>query len=178
LPDLDGTHIEYSYKQTNLITVLVEGPNGQNKTLADNQEWHLPTFDPRNENKYMYKLHAVDIYFWTKEDALQFLNGIRRVVPEQQISIHGEPLPPPPHLEEMSPIVQKLENIAIADPGYQGDMTRNARTSSFPGPKSRGIKFRANGLQPSCTSCTRSNTAQRKNPSTRGWGNKSTSRGR
>jgi hypothetical protein len=101
---------------------------------ADGQEWHLPTYDPQNQNKYMYRLHTVDIYFWTKDDALQFLNGIRRVVPEPQISIEGEALPPQPHQEEMSPIVQQLENVAITDPSYQGGKTRDSRTTSLPGP--------------------------------------------
>lgn len=132
--DLDGTHIEYSYKHPNLVTVIVEGQNGHLRAATDGQEWHLPTYDLRNETKYMYKLHTVEIYFWTKKDALQFLNGIRRVVPEQQITIQGEPLAQPPHQDEMSPIVQKLENVAITDPSYQGGKTRDSRTTSFPGP--------------------------------------------
>jgi hypothetical protein len=78
----------------------------------------------------MYKLHTVDIYFWTKEDAQQFFNGIRRVLPQQQILVEDEPLLPPSHEEEMSPIVQKLENVAITDPSYQGGRTRDSRTTS------------------------------------------------
>lgn len=131
---LDRTHVEYSYKQPNLVTVTVDGQTGPQSTSADAQEWHLPHFDPQNQKKYMYKLHTVDMYFWTKEDALQFFNGIRRVLSEQQIAVQGEPLLPPPHQEEMSPIVQKLENVAITDPSYQGGKTRDSRTSSFPGP--------------------------------------------
>ena len=84
----------------------------------------------------MYKLHTVDIYFWIKEDALQFVNGIRRVLPATQITILDEPLAPPTHHDDMSPVVQKLENVAISDPSYHNGQTRDSRTSStaFPGP--------------------------------------------
>jgi hypothetical protein len=85
----------------------------------------------------MYKLHTVDIYFWTKEDALQFLNEIRRVLPQQQVTVLDEPVAPPSHQDDMSPVVQKLENVAITDPSYQQGRTRDSRTAvapSFPGP--------------------------------------------
>jgi hypothetical protein len=116
--------------------LTVDGQTGQQIPPPNTQEWHLPTFDPRNENKYMYKLHTVDIYFWTKEDALQFVNGIRRVLPAAQLTVLDEPVAPPPHQEDMSPIVQKLENVAISDPSYQQGRTRDSRTTTaaFPGP--------------------------------------------
>lgn len=43
---------------------------------ADQDEWHLPTYDPHNQNKYHYKLHSLDLYFWTQQDALLFVNGV------------------------------------------------------------------------------------------------------
>jgi hypothetical protein len=84
----------------------------------------------------MYKLHTLDIYFWMKEDAQLFVNGIRRVLAQQQVSVQDEPIAPPPHYEDMSPVVQKLENVAITDPSYQHGRTRDSRTTgtSFPGP--------------------------------------------
>lgn len=79
-------------------------------------EWHLPTYDPRNENKYHYKLHSLDIYFWTQKDALSFVNGIRRVLPANQVDVQDEPGPPQHQLPpEVSHVVQKLENVAISD---------------------------------------------------------------
>jgi hypothetical protein len=116
--------------------LTVDGQVNQQAPSPNTQEWHLPTFDPRNENKYMYKLHTVDLYFWTKEDALQFVNGIRRVLPASQITILDEPMAPPPHHDDMSPVVQKLENVAISDPSYHNGQTRDSRTTStaFPGP--------------------------------------------
>lgn len=96
-------------------------------TVADavaHTEWHLPTFDPRNENKYHYKLHSLDIYFWTQQDALQFINGVRRVLPPSQVEVLDEP-GPPPQLAGSSSVVQKLESMAISDPQY---------SSPIPGP--------------------------------------------
>jgi hypothetical protein len=137
--DLDGAHVQYSYTQPSFLTLTVDGQNGQyNSSALDTQEWHLPTFDPRNENKYMYRLHTVDIYFWTKEDALQFVNVVRRVLPKHQVTVMNEPIAPPPHADDMSPVVQKLENVAITDPSYQQGRTRDSRTTSsvVPGPPS------------------------------------------
>ncbi|KAI6712663.1 hypothetical protein B2J93_1866 [Marssonina coronariae] len=132
---LDAAHVQYSYKHSTLVTLTVEGPRGQRNPPADGQEWHLPTFDPRNENKYMYKLHTLDMYFWTKEDAVLFLNSIRRVLPQHQITVQDEPIAPPPPAEEMSPVVQRLESVAVTDPVYQQGQTRDSRTTapSFPG---------------------------------------------
>jgi hypothetical protein len=137
--DFDSAHIQYSYKHSTLVTLTIDGANrgSLGSPPADGQEWHLPTFDPRNENKYMYKLHTVDIYFWVKEDALQFLNGVRRVLPQQQITIQDEPVAPPPHQHDMSAVVQKLENVAITDPSYQQGQTRNSQTTSVPATISR-----------------------------------------
>lgn len=129
--------MQYSYKHSTLVILTVDGPSRSNNHPPDSQEWHLPTFDPKNEKKYMYKLHTVDIYFWTKDDALQFVNGVRRVLPPQQVAVLDEPVAPPPHTDDMSPVVQKLENVAISDPSYQQGRTRDSRTiaaPSFPGP--------------------------------------------
>ncbi|KAI1463997.1 uncharacterized protein F4812DRAFT_463054 [Daldinia caldariorum] len=115
---LDRTRIQYSYKQQCLVNILVEGVAGP---PIDQSQWHLPTYDPRNENKYHYKLHSLDIYFWTHGDALQFVNGIRRVLPASQVDVADEPAPPPhPYgqSQETNALVQKLENVAISDPKY------------------------------------------------------------
>jgi len=114
LSDLDTTRLRYSYKQTCLVTLTV----GQ----VDNQEeWHLPTYDPHNQQKYHYKLHSLDIYFWAQLDALQFVNGIRRLLPPAQCEVLDEPGPPPRHpSEDVSAVVQKLEKAAISSSGTGG----------------------------------------------------------
>lgn len=83
--------------------------------VEGHEEWHLPTYDPHNQNKYHYKLSSLDIYFWKQQDALQFVNGIRRVLPPAQCEILDEPAPPPLQSAEVSAVVQQLEKAAIAD---------------------------------------------------------------
>ena len=122
---LDKARMEYSYKHPTLLTVVVDAAGA-----SDDHEWRLPTFDPRNEKKYLYKLHTVDIYFWEKEDAELFLNAARALVPEKQMAILDEPAAPAAHHEEMSPVVQQLENVAISDPSYQQGQTRDSRPSA------------------------------------------------
>lgn len=100
--------------------------------VQGHEEWHLPTYDPRNENKYHYKLHSLDIYFWTQKDALDFVNGIRRVLPTNQVDVQDEPGPPPAaqHHQvpaEVSSVVQKLEKAAISEPA-------NKNPTMIPGP--------------------------------------------
>ncbi|KAH8162226.1 hypothetical protein CIB48_g6033 [Xylaria polymorpha] len=114
------TQVRYSYNQQCLVSITVEGVAGP---PIDTSQWHLPTYDPRNENKYHYKLHSVDIYFWTQTDALQFVNGVRRVLPASQVEVADEPAPPPSHphsySQDVHPLVQKLEKAAISDPRVQ-----------------------------------------------------------
>lgn len=97
---------------------------------AAQNEWHLPTYDPKNDAKYHYKLHALDIYFWTQQDALQFINGVRRVLPPAQVQVLDEPAPPP-----MASVVQKLETAAISDPAYSAvnQSPQDAATASSAG---------------------------------------------
>ncbi|KAK3945468.1 hypothetical protein QBC46DRAFT_372312 [Diplogelasinospora grovesii] len=109
---LDTAHLHYSYKHTCLVTLTVGEVQGH-------EEWHLPTYDPHNQNKYHYKLHSLDIYFYTPQDALLFVNGIRRVINPAQCEILDEPGPPPmqQHSNDVSSVVQRLEKAAIADSG-------------------------------------------------------------
>ncbi|KAH9897605.1 hypothetical protein F4778DRAFT_744215 [Xylariomycetidae sp. FL2044] len=127
---LDKTRVRYSYKQQCLVSITVDGLPGP---PSDPSQWHLPTYDPRNENKYHYKLHSVDIYFWTQSDALQFVNGVRRVLPSPQVEVADEPGPPSHSYgqsQDLHPLVQKLEKAAIADPRY---------TSPKPPPQAQGL---------------------------------------
>ncbi|KAK4152527.1 hypothetical protein C8A00DRAFT_16151 [Chaetomidium leptoderma] len=129
---LDRVHVRYSYKQTCLVTLTVGEVEGQD-------DWHLPTYDPHNQNKYHYKLHSLDIYFWTPTDAAQFVNGIRRVLPPAQCEVLDEPGPPPRHSAEVSSVVQKLEQAAISDANSlqatpAGLQPNAAGAMAFPGP--------------------------------------------
>ncbi|KAI0410033.1 hypothetical protein F4802DRAFT_11377 [Xylaria palmicola] len=116
---LDRTQVRYSYNQQCLVSITVEGVAGP---PIDTSQWHLPTYDPHNENKYHYKLHSLDIYFWTQADALQFVNGVRRVLPASQVEVADEPAPPShahSQSQDVNPLVQRLERAAISDPSVQ-----------------------------------------------------------
>ncbi|KAI0389108.1 hypothetical protein F5Y17DRAFT_144272 [Xylariaceae sp. FL0594] len=122
---LDRTRVRYSYKQQCLVNIIVDGiPGG---SPPDPSQWHLPTYDPRNENIYHYRLHSLDIYFWTRDDALQFVNGIRRVLPAAQVEVADEPAAPAASPQShgqqhgysdsqdmVNPLVQRLESAAIS----------------------------------------------------------------
>jgi hypothetical protein len=125
---LDQAHVRYSYKQHCAVSLTVA-------ESVDQSEWHLPTYDPRNENKYHYKLHSLDLYFWTQQDALQFINGVRRVLPPAQVEVLDEP-GPPPQPAGMSAVIQKLETAAISDPHYSNGQvsSQSASRSSIGGP--------------------------------------------
>ncbi|KAK0668329.1 hypothetical protein QBC41DRAFT_365569 [Cercophora samala] len=122
---LDNVHLHYTYKHTCLVTLVVGQVNNQ-------EEWHLPTYDPNNQAKYHYKLHSLDLYFWTHQDALEFVNGIRRVLPHNQCEVLDEPGPPPRQPTEASSLVQRLENVAISESSPVHQI--NPGVPSFPGP--------------------------------------------
>ncbi|KAI5924015.1 hypothetical protein F4810DRAFT_158355 [Camillea tinctor] len=135
---LDRTIVRYSYKQQCLVSITVDGVPG---SPIDPSQWHLPTYDPRNENKYHYKLHSLDIYFWTQTDALQFVNGIRRVLPTSQVEVADEPAPPShPYgqSQDVNPLVQKLEKAAISDTGYSIAKPQPQNVPSFAPPPTSG----------------------------------------
>lgn len=146
-PVLDQTQVRYSYKQHCMVSLTVAASVNQN-------EWHLPTYDPRNENKYHYKLHSLDIYFWTQQNALQFVNGVRRVLPPQLVEVLDEP-GPPPQPAGMSSVVQKLENVAISDPQYG-----TQRPAGGPSQPQQPQQGGPQGIPPPPISAVQSNAAQ------------------
>jgi hypothetical protein len=88
-----------------------------------------------NQGKYMYKLHTLDVYFWTPEDATLFHDSLRRVMQPHQLQVVRNPQATPPHSEHkndaLSPVIARLENAAIS----QSSRTSSANNMhSFPGP--------------------------------------------
>ncbi|RYO88496.1 hypothetical protein DL764_008722 [Monosporascus ibericus] len=146
---LDHTRVRYSYKHQCLVNIVVDGVPG---SPVDQHQWHLPTYDPHNQNKYHYKLHSLDIYFWTQTDALLFVNGIRRVLPASQVEVADEPPPPPAthhpygHSQDVNPLVQKLEHAAVSDPAYSSPKpaSQNGGAPTFAPPPAAS----ANGASP------------------------------
>lgn len=138
--ELDTVKIEQTYKHPCLFTLTVDAFQSHNGTATPHQDmsqWHLPTPDPSNQGKYMYKLHTVDMYFWTPEDASLFLDSIRRVLQPHQMQITRNPNATPTHSEHkndtFSPVIARLENAAISHTSRSPSIST---TQSFPGPPS------------------------------------------
>ena len=119
-----------------LCTVVVDGYQAQQKPDTSKthveHHWRLPSTDPRDEGNYLFRLHTVDLYFWTLEDAEKFMDNVQKTVEKEQLEILDAPSTPVPHAEVMSPVVRQLESVAITDPAYHNGQTRNSRTASIP----------------------------------------------
>ena len=94
--------------------------------LYPNHYWKLPLADARTERSPPIRLHTVDIYFWTAQDADSFVSYAKRLLQHDQVVLLDVPPPPAPHEKAMSPVVQQLENVAIQDPAYHNGNTRNS----------------------------------------------------
>ncbi|KAF2741293.1 hypothetical protein EJ04DRAFT_507128 [Polyplosphaeria fusca] len=135
---LDTVKVEQTYKHPCLFTVTLDAFRGQGGSAGpspqqDGSEWHLPTADPQNNGKYMYRLHTIDIYFWTPEDATMFLDSLRRVLQPHQLYVTANPAPVHPEhkTDVMNPVVAKLEKAAISHSSRSPSIST---TQSFPGP--------------------------------------------
>ncbi|PYH49036.1 uncharacterized protein BP01DRAFT_379428 [Aspergillus saccharolyticus JOP 1030-1] len=134
---LDKIHVRHSAQFSNLCTITVDG---QSQSSAHN----VPAFPPppgaaaewelaEDESQSMMRLHTLDIYFWTVDDANQFLDILERDLPAAQIESDRHPyLPPPP--STVSSVVQQLETVAITDPAYQNGQTRNSQAEVVANP--------------------------------------------
>ncbi|KAF2132050.1 hypothetical protein P153DRAFT_310620 [Dothidotthia symphoricarpi CBS 119687] len=137
---LDSVKIQQTYKHPCLFTMTVDAfrnPSGSpaSSPHQDPSQWHLPTLDAMNQNKYMYRLHTVDLYFWTPKDASMFLDSIRRVLQPHQLQIVSDPQATPPLFEHkvdaMNPVIANLEKAAISQSHRKPSIST---TQSFPGP--------------------------------------------
>ncbi|KAF2007216.1 hypothetical protein P154DRAFT_453882 [Amniculicola lignicola CBS 123094] len=135
---LDTVKIQQTYKHPCMFTITVDsfrsqGGSGAPSPQQDMSQWHLPAHDLRNEGKYLYRLHTLDIYFWTPEDATMFLDSMKRVVQPHQLEITANPSPL--HAEHktdvMNPLVAKLEKAAVSHTSRSPSIST---TQSFPGP--------------------------------------------
>ena len=126
--------VRQSHKHPTLCTIVVDGYGSHQGIASPVQQpehhWRLPNTDPRNEGKYLFRLHTVDVYFWTAEDANAFVGFARQKLEVDQLEVVDIPPTPASHDQAMSPVVQNLENVAIQDPAYHNGQTRNSRTES------------------------------------------------
>lgn len=132
---MDTTTFRQSHKHPTLCTITVDGYGSDHARSSSpvqqpEHHWRLPNTDPRNEGKYLFRLHTLDIYFWTAEDATKFAGAVERKLEPNQVQILDKLAPPAAHENAMSPVVQNLENVAIKDPAYHNGRTRTSRTLS------------------------------------------------
>ncbi|KAI7709880.1 hypothetical protein KC353_g10051, partial [Hortaea werneckii] len=134
---LDVARVHYSHKQPTLFTFNIEGA-----AVQDHSEWHLPAHDPRGEQKYLYKIHALDIYLWTESDAASFLQNLRATISGQYLAVKDAPAPsastskarsPAEHRDSMSPVVQQLEKTAVGS-NFPPRAESTISAHSLPGP--------------------------------------------
>lgn len=131
---LNVANVAYSYLQPSLCTLFIN-----TGAVQDPSTWHLPTLDPRNEQKFSYKLHAMDIYFWTEKDAGTFLGHLKSILGTDKFDIKHAPAPSAigsPHSEHrdsMSPVVQLLEKTAVGT-HFPPRAPSAVSAQSFPGP--------------------------------------------
>lgn len=129
---LESATIRQSHKHPTLCTITVDGFQADPKQPIQNQEyhWRLPNTDPRNEGKFVFRLHTLDLYFWKADDANAFISCVSKILEKGQVEVLDAPPVQDPHQGVTSPVVQKLESVAIQDPAYQNGQTRDSRTSS------------------------------------------------
>ncbi|KAL6716556.1 hypothetical protein ACLMJK_006123 [Lecanora helva] len=133
---MERTTIRQSYKHPTLCTITVDGYHGhptEEEASVKQPEfhWRLPNTDPRNEGKYLFRLHTLDIYFWKAEDANSFVSAASSKLHPDQVEVLDAPSNPAVREPGMSSVVQKLENVAIQDPAYRNGQVPGSRTTSM-----------------------------------------------
>ncbi|KAK5090263.1 hypothetical protein LTR05_000434 [Lithohypha guttulata] len=145
---IDTCRITNSERFPTRLTIEVDGGTPQSpsspKSSRDPQEWHLATGDPRDSSRTKYRLHTIDVYLWAQDDARLVLECFKKLLPAKQLNVpeyeHDQGFHEPETAmgqtpaNQMSPVVQNLENMAVHDPVYNGQQKgANAvsPTSSF-----------------------------------------------
>ena len=126
---LETTTVRQSHKHPTLVTITVDGFQSNpepNKAPTRNTEhdWRLPNSDPRSEGRFLFRLHTLDIYFWTAQDANSFISIVRELLQPQQLDILDAPLAAAVSEGLVSPVVRNLESIAVDDPTLHKTQTK------------------------------------------------------
>ncbi|WEW59673.1 hypothetical protein PRK78_005152 [Emydomyces testavorans] len=115
--------------------------------VVDN-DWLLATGHPQDTSGALHKLHTLDLYFWTLEDARLFLATVQRVLANSQIDIIAAQTPA--QATPVSAVVQQLEQVAILDPGYHNTHPTGASTTEstqLPAPPPGGPPIQSSTVQ-------------------------------
>lgn len=124
--------IRQSHKHPTLVTVIVDGYKSHLEATSPQVQypehhWQLPNPESQKDGKSLIRLHTLDIYFWTNEDAYSFVDIVRKLVQLGQLEVLDAP---DAHEEAMSPVVQQLETVAIQDPAYHNGQTKSSGPSA------------------------------------------------
>ncbi|EEH45132.1 uncharacterized protein PADG_01282 [Paracoccidioides brasiliensis Pb18] len=131
---LGDAHLHNSDKFPTLYTLTVDDPRqsiygSPPPSSADRNEWLLAHVDPRDGSRAVLRLHTLDLYFWTSNDAALFSEAVRKA--RSPPPLNTFPVSEAPGQDPaVSPVVRQLENVAITDPAYHNGQTRNSRSES------------------------------------------------
>ncbi|EGD89574.1 hypothetical protein H112_03200 [Trichophyton rubrum D6] len=120
---LSSIHLRTSDTFPTLFTLTVDGCRnsmGVSPTThgSTEHEWRLGWMNPADRSISYFRLHTLDLYFWTLDDAKQFLATVKRLLAPNQLE-NIQQIQPSSQQAPMSAVVQNLEKVAISDPGYQ-----------------------------------------------------------
>ncbi|KAJ5669103.1 hypothetical protein N7462_010173 [Penicillium macrosclerotiorum] len=137
---LKNAHIRHSTQFHSRCTLTVDGITGSpqpQEHQASQSDWRLPCANTHTGQLELARLHTLDIYFWTVEDANDFLDTLGRILAVSQVETDRIVLPS----QQLSSVVQQLENVAVSDPAYQNGQTLNSRSepSVLPTPGSQDL---------------------------------------
>ncbi|PKX95637.1 uncharacterized protein P174DRAFT_450030 [Aspergillus novofumigatus IBT 16806] len=141
---LDHVHLRHASRFPTLCTLTVDGNNQQTSEVFppppvnNPYEWQLPLSGPQVGSTDLHRLHTIDVYFWTLDDANEFLNLVERYLSQSQVETDRHPYPAPAG-STVSSVVEQLENVAITDPAYQNGQTRNSRSEAVSPPASQHV---------------------------------------
>lgn len=129
---LETVKIQQSHKHPTLVTVIVDGYKSHLEATSPpiqypEHHWQLPNSESQKDEKSLIRLHTLDIYFWTIEDAYSFVDIVRNLVQLGQLEVLDTPKA---HEEAMSPVVQQLETIAILDPAYHNGQSKSSGSTA------------------------------------------------
>lgn len=109
---MESVHLSNSDKFPTLCTLTVDGHPPTAHQHDDDSNWRLTYCHPHDGSRDYLRLHTLDIYFWTLDDAKLFLATTGRLLAPSQLALassqeHG-----------VSSVVQQLENAAVG-PSYR-----------------------------------------------------------
>ncbi|TKA32355.1 hypothetical protein B0A50_01461 [Salinomyces thailandicus] len=143
---LAAVKVGYSYKQPTLFTLHIT-PAPQDGDSNSSRQWHVPAYDPKGEQKYLYPIDTLDVYLWTEKDAASFLRLVLSLLSPAKLDIRDAPpsadtskapisssATPNEHRDSMSPLIQHLESTALNPVPPRTASSTSTHSYGLPGP--------------------------------------------